>query len=176
MKNLELELTNINAIKEEYDYFKCTNGSLNNYLYSDAYYEDLMSFARTKLVKIKISENEEKVVGFFTLQLKEITLQEDGDNEHYQCIHLKYIAIDENYEHQGIGTRIINYIAKQSKNMSDFVGCRCLFIDALTEDIDWYRNRGFQFVDEEAINIKEATVEMFIDFRDNNKVNNYFNE
>lgn len=178
MKNIDVELSNISEIKQEYDYFKCTNGSLNRYLAEDAYYHDLMSLAKTKLVKIAVSKSEERTVGFFTLQLKKFTIQEDGDKEEYPCIYLKCIATDKNYEGRGIGTNVLNYIISQSKNFSDFVGCRCLLIDALTEDINWYRDRGFQFVDEDNVDddILEPTIEMFIDFRNKSKVDNYFDE
>lgn len=178
MENLKqnLEITNISETRQEYDYFECTNSSLNTYLYNDAYYEDLMSFAKTKLVKVAVSSNEERTVGFFTLQLKKVAIQEDGENEEYACICLKFIAVDKLYEGQGIGTKILKYIISESKKFSDFVGCRCLFIDALTEDVDWYRDRGFQFIDEDNNDTLSPTIEMFVDFRDNKKVNQYFNE
>ena len=53
---------------------------------------------------------------------------------------------------------------------------KCLAVD---EKWQWYKNRGFQFVDEEfelgikneeKINFEESTIEMFIDFRDSSEI------
>jgi N-acetylglutamate synthase-like GNAT family acetyltransferase len=81
------------------------------------------------------------------------------------------------YQGRGIGAAILECITPQCKELSEFIGCRCLIIDAINEKVNWYKERGFQFIDsEENLNKYAITIPMFIDFRDNELVLDYFDE
>jgi GNAT superfamily N-acetyltransferase len=166
----EIELIDINR-DDDLSGFNCGDHLMNDYLSSEsAYYEHIMKLAMTKLIKL----DEEKVVGYFTLQFKTIRIEEDDSNI-YPCICLKYICIHIGYQNKGIGTKVLNYIVKQTREISNFVGCRCLLIDAITSKIEWYKNRGFDFIEEDdMINYNESTVKMFMDFRDKDLIDSYF--
>lgn len=169
---MNLEIIDITS-ENEFENFKCENSSLNNYLEREAYFEHIMKFTNTKLVKIK-----NEIVAYFSMQFKQITIIEELDDIiNYPAIYLKCIAVDEKHERIGIGTSLIEYITMQSREISLFIGCRCLIIDALRDKVEWYKDRGFQFLDsEENINQYNVTVPMFIDFRDDELVIDYFEE
>jgi len=164
----KLELVNISE-EDKYDTLNCGVPVINNYLVNgDAYYEHIMKLTNTKLIKIGGS-----IVGYFTMQFKIIVMAED--DKRYPCIYLKYLCTDKEFQKKGIGTKTLDFIVLNSKNLSDFVGCRCLLIDAITDKIEWYRTRGFDFLeDDDNIDLQNPTVEMFIDFRDNELVDGYF--
>ncbi|HVJ48164.1 hypothetical protein [Desulfitobacterium sp.] len=166
--DLELELVGINE-NESFKNLDCGVPSINKYLLDgDAYYEHIMKLANTKLIRL-----DRKIVGYFSMQFKEIKIEES--NILYPCICLKYICTDNNYQNMGIGTKVLNYVVGNSKNISDFIGCRCLLIDAITSKIQWYKDRGFDFLeDDDNIVLEDSTVKMIIDFRDNEVVEDYF--
>lgn len=167
---LDIELIDIHS-DEDLKEFKCEDSLLNEFLKRDAYFEHIMHLSRTKIIKVG-----EVVTGYFTIEFRSIEIPIDGDDNKYPSIVLKCLAIDENYENKGIGTNVLEYITINSKDISEFIGCRCLFIDARVSKLKWYKDRGFQFVkaeyndmpiDELIANVNDSTVEMYIDFRDN---------
>lgn len=166
--DIELELVDINE-NENINDLDCGVPTINSYILDgEAYYEHMMKLTNTKLIKLN-----RKVVGYFSLQFKTIRIEENRTL--YPCICLKYLCTDLNYQNMGIGTKVLNYVVKNSKITSDFVGCRCLLIDALTTRIEWYKDRGFDFLeDDDKIDLEEPTIEMIIDFRDNLLIDDYF--
>jgi len=171
----DIELYDIN-IDEDYSGFYCEDILLNNFLIRESKFEHIMHLSRTKIVKI-----EGGVVGFFTLEFRNVIIPHDGDENEYPSIALKCIAIDEKYENKGIGSYLIEYITVRSKDVSELIGCRCLFLDARVSKLKWYKERGFKFIrdeyndivlDELMARIKSSTVEMYIDFRDKYEIEN----
>ena len=131
-----------------------------------------MHLSRTKLIKI-----DDKIAGYFTMEFRKLKISIDDDDNIYPVLCLKCLAIDKSFQGNGIGTIILEYITPQCKDLSDFIGCRCLIIDAISEKILWYKERGFQFIDNEKdIDKLAITVPMFIDFRDNEILFDYFDE
>ena len=168
---MELELINITT-GVELDNFNSNNPSLDTYLKREAYYEHMMHLSNTKLVMIN-----NKIAAFFTMEFREIKIPVDYDENIYPVICLKCLAVDCKFQSQGIGSTILEYITPQCQEISEFVGCRCLIIDAIKEKVTWYKDSGFQYIDsEENIDKYDVTVPMFIDFRDNELVLDYFNE
>lgn len=148
--------------------FRSDNPSLNNYLNSNAYYEHIMHFANTKVVKIS-----NRVIAYFTMQAKEIQINEEyGDSFCYPLVYLKYLAVDENFQGNGIGTALLQYIILKSEEFSKFVGLRCLLIDALNEKIDWYHDRGFELLDDTSTS-NSPTTQMYFDFRNQALIDDY---
>lgn len=169
--NLELQIEEI-TIRHDVSKFKCSNTSINTYLKSDAYYENIMKFANTKIVTFN-----GKIAAYYTLQFDNIEIREDEFEATYPTIHLKYLAVDETFEQMGIGTTLIEHITIECEKISKVIGCRCLLIHALKDKVEWYRDRGFQYIDEEHnMDIYDTTVPMFIDFRDSQLIIDYFEE
>ncbi len=165
----DIELIDIHG-DEDLKGFKCEDTLLNEFIKRDAYFEHIMHLSRTKIIKVN-----EVVAGYFTIEFRSIEIPIDGDDNKYTAVVLKCLAVDENFENKGIGTNVLEYITVNSKDISEFIGCRCLFIDARVSKLRWYKDRGFQFVkaeyndkdiDELIVDITDTTVEMFIDFRD----------
>lgn len=167
LSNLELELIDISD-NEKFEYLDCGVPSINNYLLTgEAYYEHIMKLVNTKLIKL-----DGRVVGYFSIQFK--TIKIEGNSILYPCVCLKYICTDSSYQNMGIGTKVLNYVVKNAKELSDFIGCRCVLIDAITTKRDWYRERGFDFLeDDDNIDLQKSTIEMIIDFRDNDLIDDY---
>lgn len=168
MSGIELELVDVSE-NEYFEYLDCGVPSINNYLLNgDAYYEHIMKLVNTKLIKL-----DGRVVGYFSMQFK--TIRIEGNSILYPSVCLKYICTDKSYQNMGIGTKVLNYVVKNAIDLSDFVGCRCLLIDAITTKLDWYKERGFDFLeDNDNIDLQTPTIEMIIDFRDNKLVDDYF--
>ena len=168
---MELKIEDI-KIEDNIENFRSENPSLNTYVKREAYFEHIMKFTNTKLVRIS-----DKVVAYFSVQFKDIKIIEEFDEYNYPSIYLKCLAVDEKYETQGIGTALLEYITIQCEEVSKFVGCGCLLIDALTEKVKWYEQRGFQYLDSD-INkeLYGITIPMFIDLRNDDLLMDYFEE
>lgn len=174
---MDIEFSDI-EINEKFCAFKCEDVLLNEYLKRGACFEHIMHLSRTKIIRLN-----GEAAGFFTMEFRIIEIPLDGDENKYPVIALKCLAVDEKHENQGIGTNILEYITINSKDVSEFIGCRCLFIDARVAKLKWYKDRGFQFIKNEYNNINieevtakiiEPTVEMFIDFRNNSEIDKLF--
>lgn len=168
---MKLKIEDI-KIDDNIEIFKSDNPSLNTYVQREAYFEQIMKFTNTKVVRI-----ENDIVAYFSIQFKDIKIIEEFDEYNYPSIYLKCLAVDKIYESQGIGTALLEYITIQCEEVSKFVGCRCLLIDALTEKIKWYEERGFQYLDSD-INkdLYDVTIPMFIDLRNDKLLIDYFEE
>lgn len=150
--------------------FKSDNPSLNTYVQREAYFEHIMKFTNTKVVRFK-----DNIVAYFSIQFKDIKIVEDLDEYNYPSIYLKCLAVDKRYENNGIGTALLEYITSQCEEVTKFVGCRCVLIDALTEKVKWYEDRGFQCLDSDLNKyLYDITIPMFIDLRNNELLIDYF--
>lgn len=168
---MELKIEDI-KLDDNMEDFKSDNPSLNTYVQREAYFEHIMKFTNTKIVRA-----EDNIAAYFSIQFKDIKIIEDFDEYNYPSIYLKCLAVDKRYESHGIGTALLEYITIQCEEVSKFVGCRCLLIDALTEKAKWYEDRGFQYLDSD-INrhLYDITIPMFIDLRNNELLIDYFEE
>lgn len=148
--------------------FDCGNASLNRYLKRNAYFETVQRTASTCLVKI--SENNGrtwKIGAFFSLEFQHMHF--GNDNIMYPVVYLKCLAVNFHLQNQGFGTRILKYILVNCRKIADFVGCRALALDAVSEHISFYLHAGFQFFSEKAgsnIENQYDTIKMVFDFRD----------
>ena len=168
---MDFELVDI-TVDNELENFNSNNPSLDIYLKRQAYFEHIMHLSNTKLVKI-----DNDIVAFFTMEFRTLKIPFDYDDNTYPVVCLKCLAVDYRFQRRGIGSTILQYITPQCEELSEFIGCRCLIIDAIKEKINCYRDRGFQFVDsEENLSAYEITVPMFIDLRNNELVIDYFDE
>lgn len=98
----------------------------------------------------------------------------DSDDIKYWAISLEVICIDEGYQGNHIGTSVLGYIVEQAREVSNFVGCRYLVLDAIKQRAEWYERRGFSLFNPSEIKDENPTVKMFIDFQDESLVNDFF--
>lgn len=87
--------------------------------------------------------NIDDIAAFFTMEFRQLKIPLDYDDNIYPVICLKCLSVDSRYQANGIGSTIIQYITPQCKELSEFIGCRCLIIDAIKEKESWYKDRGF---------------------------------
>ncbi|MGX6580148.1 GNAT family N-acetyltransferase [Bacillus velezensis] len=145
-KKLDLSKIKVRLIQQQ-DHqslkkFKCGNASLERYLQQDAYYDTIDSVSSTNLVFF-----ENVLVGYFTLKHMPLSLNVfPSDLEFPYCLDIARIAVDEKFQKQGIGTKMLNIIKTLAKTTNE----RFLTLDALIEKHDWYSNRGFDsFIEDE---------------------------
>lgn len=118
----------------------------------------------------------EIIVAYFTIEFKNIEIEEDEITETYPTVYLICLAIDDKYKNNGIGTILLQYITVEAEKISEFIGCRSLLTDALSYKVSWYQDRGFQYLEEDNCKQDDITVPMFIDFSDYDLVIDYFEE
>lgn len=156
--------------------FDCGNPVLNNFLKRESLFDSTKCVSRTKLVKLAIAEDAE-IVGYFTLSFKNSRI-EGNDDTFYPTIYLASLAIDKKYQNNGIGTKVLQYVIVKSANISGLTGCRCLLLDAVIEEIDFYKRNGFVAINCNKTNkrIYHDCEKMIFDFRDIQSYNNYYEE
>lgn len=98
---MELKIEDIKS-DDNIESFKSDNPSLNTYVQREAYFEHIMKFTNTKVVRV-----EDDIVAYFSIQFKDIKIIEDFDEYNYPSIYLKCLAVDKGYENHGIGTALL---------------------------------------------------------------------
>lgn len=147
--------------------FNFGNGSIAIKL-RNAYYLQLMRKASSKEILIN-----NKCVGYYIISISSV---DSDDTTSYYAIKLDILCIDVDYQNQNIGTEVLKNIISDAIEFSDFAGCRYLVIDALKGKFEWYYERGFIPFNENDLKNDNPTIKMFIDFRDNDLVNEYADE
>ena len=93
------------------------------------------------------------VMGFFSLSSSTIRWEESLEIEkitrYVPGILLGMFAIDERFRRKKFGSDLIKKVMNIALKFSKEIGCRCVFVDSLTnpETINFYLNMGFKFVD-----------------------------
>lgn len=128
--------------------FKCANPSIEQQI-RDSYFITLLKQAYGHQIMI-----DDKVIGYYMLYFKEIQLDEinkimDEEYEsnmadYYMAMHIRYLAIDERLQHNGIGTRVLQGIIAEILKLSKIYPIRIITIDALSEYHEWYKTIGFK--------------------------------
>ena len=85
-------------------------------------------------------------------------------DKNYKAINIEVICIDKRYQGKNIGTTVLGYIINNAKEVSNFIGCRYLILDALKDRVGWYENRGFSYFAKEDMKNDCPTIKMYIDF------------
>ncbi|MBN1214593.1 MAG: GNAT family N-acetyltransferase [Candidatus Lokiarchaeota archaeon] len=97
--------------------------------------------------------NKSNIIGYFTLSSS--TIQWDDSlflekiTRYIPGILLGMFAIDKRFRRKGFGSDLIKKAVSIALSVSKVIGCRCVFVDSLTnhETIKFYLNMGFDFVD-----------------------------
>ena len=154
--------------------FKCKDGDLNEFLFDDAkfFQEELM--AVTYLL-----ENMElnKTVAYYSLLADKIIFNPEDKTvwnklnrnipnnkrrRSYPAVKIGRLAVNEEFEGEGIGTFILDSIKYAFVNVKR-LGCRFITVDALNNAVDFYKKNGFLFFTEQ--DKDEETRLMFFDLK-----------
>ena len=130
--------------------FNCTNHDLNDFLKNDALENQEQMVSRTYVCLY-----EEQLVGFYTLTTDIIEVkhveeahQWDGyKHKKYPAIKLARLAVDSGFERKGVGGLLLSAAVSIAWDISKYVGCRYITVDAKQEAIEFYEKQGFIIVE-----------------------------
>lgn len=119
------------------------------------FYEYSSKFIKYGYSQIYILREAEtsNIMGFFSLSSSTIRWEESLEIEkitrYVPGILLGMFAIDNRFRRKKFGSDLIKKVVNIALKFSKEVGCRCIFVDSLTnpETINFYLNMGFKFVD-----------------------------
>ena len=154
--------------------FKCKDSDLNEFLYEDAkfFQEELM--AVTYLLE---SMELNKTVAYYSLLADKIIFNPEDKTvwnklnrnipnnkrrRSYPAVKIGRLAVNEEFEGEGIGTFILDSIKYAFVNVKR-LGCRFITVDALNNAVDFYKKNGFLFFTEQ--DEDEETRLMFFDLK-----------
>ena len=163
MSQIEIIFEDVSS-NNDFLHFNCGDPIINSQISYYAYRNNIMKTGHSCKA---ILDN--RVVGCFMVEMASISI--DEDEEDYYVINLCILAVDEQFQNSGVGTNILKYIIKESKMAADFCGIRGLILTPKPDKIEWYKNRGFNKYREDNNDIR-----MFIDWRDNEFLNEYISE
>ena len=86
------------------------------------------------------------------------------------------LCIDKRFQSKGYGSVVLDYIISIAHKFSNLVGCRYLVLNSVREYYKWYKARGFTVSNIEELKNDSPTISMYIDFRDNVRIEEYFSE
>ena len=113
------------------------------------------------------------ILGYYMIMFREIELDDfpeeiaDYDPEikdrKISAVHIRYIAIDEKYQHKNIGTATIQTIIKEVEILAEKWPIRVITIDAREDLVSWYEKLGFRKMVNNTPGQDGVTVSMFFD-------------
>jgi len=125
--------------------FDCGNVDFNDFIINDALRDQAVGNSVTYLGLIK-----GRPVAYISLvsgafQTKSIERAHIGDYHYRQvpAIKIARLATDIHFQYQGCGSTLLEYSIAVARKIKEFVGCRLIVTDALSERIRWYCARGF---------------------------------
>ena len=126
----------------------CGNNSINKKL-EEAYTLFLLRQGYTYAIR-----TDTKLLGYYMVTFRKISVHEwetheindymSNMSQDYFSLHLQVIAIDEKYQHHGVGTMILRDLMKQAKELSLRWPIRFMTLDALSDKYKWYNELGFK--------------------------------
>lgn len=145
------------SIKE----FNCQTPVIDTFLQKHARISDEEGLTSTTL----IINDENQVVGFFTLNLATHKIMIEGGHSEYETpfINLAYIAVDYRHCEKGYGRRIIKHIYRKLSSMFLIVGFSYLFVNALSESVEFYKKMNFMMEEsaEKTYNYQGTRIEKY---------------
>lgn len=145
--------------------FHCGNNSIERQI-SSAYYATLLQQAYG--YKVMLSN---KIVGYYMICPRRIELAtmnriegdeyNSGATDCFMALHINYLAIDEKYHRQSIGTYTLKGIIRTVERISQQIPIRLITIDALAYYHEWYMAIGFR--DIPGIKVVDDIIPMYMD-------------
>lgn len=142
--------------------FSCGNKELDDFINTDEVktYETEM-WGKTSLVLMN-----EKLVAFFTLANTVIRNEWIKERVNHRprlrqisqipALLIGRLAVQKEFQHQGIGSYLLKIIVGKALEMSKTVGIRLVVLTAYPENINWYGDRGFQMCVEKHLQISKS--------------------
>ncbi|MCY8235533.1 GNAT family N-acetyltransferase [Priestia endophytica] len=137
--------------------------------YYAAYYNHILGLATTNLLVYR-----EEVIGFFTSRCTSFPVDNEESKRisseiEVPAVELSYIAVDERYQEQGIGTYVIKVLIGQAMALNKTFACRYFFLRSVPEKVAYYSDPevlGFEQVsiDEEGLHLMKYYIPDFNDF------------
>ena len=148
--------------------FSCGISSIDNYVKNESYFPHIAQHAYAYCVMA-----DDVVLGYYQVLFREIELADfpediaeidpnikDGK---ISAVHIRYIAIDSNFQGNGIGTGTLKTIIKDVEELSNLWPIRVITIDARVELVDWYKKVGFVKMINNSPGQEGQTVRMYFD-------------
>ena len=150
--------------------FDCGNADLNDFLLNDA-----KLYLAKKLSVTYILEDENGIIGYFSLSNDKLTVNDVGKSiwrkikrqfDHskhrsdYPAVKIGRLAVNRLYQDQDIGTDILNFV-KTMFTESNRAGCVFVTVDALNDVVGFYSKNSFKVLDPLQMNVGGMTVPMY---------------
>ncbi len=98
-------------------------------------------------------------------------------SEYCYALHIRYIAISEQYQRIGIGSNALGLLILQVQELCKTWPVRLITLDALKEKVEWYKSKGFVMFNEDDISNSKKDVAMYLDcLVDTEKLERYTSE
>ena len=147
--------------------FKCKNNELKGFFTENAYQNQIDKTSVTRLVFY-----EGHLVGYFTLVTDVIKKKEldDGDGDEdfkystYPALKIARLATHEEFERQGIGSCMLVKIYIIWIQLSGYIGCRIITVDAKPDAVGFYEKFDFHKAIIDPRKLKDRdTIPLYID-------------
>ncbi|ARU60330.1 hypothetical protein CBW65_04075 [Tumebacillus avium] len=121
--------------------------AFDQHLHVDAVLEQANGLSQTR-----VYSNGRKVIAYYSAKCTKITVdmqersQIGAKETTVPAVEIPFLAVDQQYWRQGIGSETLEEILAQTTSISYFIGCRYVFLRAVKEQwlIDWYKKYQFK--------------------------------
>lgn len=148
--------------------FDCGVASINQEI-KDSYYPTLTREANA----FSILYND-VVIGYCAVVFNEVAydnfpedLSDNGAGwkaNSITVIHIKYIAVDKQYQHKGLGTAILRSLIAKARQLGNEWPIRAITMDARNELVNWYSKENFEKMCANPAQQEGVSTAMFIEF------------
>lgn len=151
----------------EYGEFDCDVSSINEDV-KHSYYPHILQHAYTYSIVAR-----EKILGYFQIMFRDVEIKDfPEDISEYEsgvkdrtvsAIHIRFIAIDKNYQRRGIGQSVLNTLIMRVNRLAEKWPIRIVTIDARCDLVDWYTKCGFRRMLHNKEGQEGVTIAMYLD-------------
>lgn len=137
--------------------FDCNNSDLN-----DFFHEDALDYLKQLLAVTYVLESKKQTVAYFSVLNDRIINQEPDTKKRisnklqrkipydkhwpsYPAVKIGRFAIHTDYQKQGIGTQLVDFIKAFFVNRNR-TGCRFITVEAYQKALAFYKRNGFEFL------------------------------
>ncbi len=127
--------------------FDCGDEDLNDFIKNDAFVYQEKKIATTILFFY-----EDNLIGFLSVAADSLRLNLDEKEsyaihqkklEDVPAVKLARLAVDQNYQKQGVGTNILKWCVGYALECSDKIAIRFITVDAYPEKVNFYQKFNF---------------------------------
>lgn len=165
METLEFEMV---TQEVETGCFDCGVDSINEYV-RESYYPMILQHAYAYCVARR-----GRILGYYQIMFKEIELDafpeeisdysDEGLNKNrISTVHIRYIAVDSRYQGHKIGTKVLEVIIKNVRELTKKCPVRVITLDARSNLVGWYEKMGFKKMRRNTFGQDGTTEAMYFD-------------